>query len=286
MEKTVQYINDDNVQIEFSYREDAPFFLVQLEGVYTIEHDVNMTDNTMIDGAIYQSSTTRKRNIIITAQMDHDYVKNRNIIYGCFRQGSKGTFRYIEGDEIREIECVPEKVDIDEKGVVRNFTISLLCPFPFFKDMNDTTVTMAGWENVFEFEHEFKEPEELTRRITELIKEIDNFGTVKETGMEILIIANADVVNPVVHHIEQNKFVRIEKTLKTGEAIRITTGIDDKMVYFIDAAGKETEANGYIDEDSEFIQLINGSNNIQYDAEEGAEHMDVSIKYRTLYLGV
>ena len=283
--KNVQCINKDGISVEFNYQEDAPFFLVDLEGVYTVQNDVNMSDYTMTDGAQYQSSLTRKRNIVITAEVDDDYRERRNALYRCFKQGCPGMFRITEDDVIRDIDYVTESVTMEEKGVIRLVTVSLLCADPFFKDPYDTEITMAGWEDCFEWPHEFKEPEELTRRTSELIKEIDNHGTVKFTGMEITLKANATVTDPVVHHIEQGTFIRIYKTLQPGEKIKIITKFNNKKVLFINSSGETTEINDDMDEDSTFIQLVEGPNNIQYDAAVGVEHLDVSIAYRTLYTG-
>ena len=284
--KTIQCINNDGIQVEFNYKEDAPFFLESLEGVYSFENDVNTSDRTMTDGAQYQSSLTRKRNIVITAHIDGEYQERRNLLYKCFKQGCHGLFRHIEDEVVKDIDYVTESVVIEPQGVIRIVTISLLCADPHFKDPYDTEITMAGWEDCFEWPHEFVKPEEITRRKSELIKEINNEGTVKYTGMEIKLKANAAVSDPVINHVEDGTFIRIYKTMKPGEQIRIVTKSNDKSVYFIDVDGNETEINDDIDEDSTFIQLIEGPNNIQYDAATGVEHLDVSLAYRTMYIGV
>lgn len=53
---------------------------------------------------------------------------------------STGLFTYMEGNETRVIDYKVEGIDIDEAGVVRNFSISLLCPDPFFRDLEDISV--------------------------------------------------------------------------------------------------------------------------------------------------
>ena len=111
----------------------------------------------MVDGSTYQGSTTKQRNIVITAQMERDYQANRDLLYKCFKPKSTGLFTYIEGSETRVIDYKVEGIDIDEAGVVRNFSISLLCPDPFFRDLEDISVSMASWTGLFEWPHEFLE---------------------------------------------------------------------------------------------------------------------------------
>lgn len=52
MAKKIICRNEDDVQIEFSYNEDAEFFLVSLEGAYSVSNNVVTSANTMTDGSI------------------------------------------------------------------------------------------------------------------------------------------------------------------------------------------------------------------------------------------
>ena len=46
----------------------------------------------------------------------------------------------MEDEETRVIDYKVEELEIGEKGVIRNITISLLCPDPFFRDLEDLSV--------------------------------------------------------------------------------------------------------------------------------------------------
>lgn len=287
MSKRIQCISADNSMIEFSYEENADYFLDSLDGVYEIKNSVITTENTMIDGSVYQSSRTPGRNIVINALIFSDYKAKRDALYRVFRKGRQGIFRHIDEDgEIREIAYYAESVIPDEKGVVRSVQISLVCPDPMFRDPYAETVQMAGWENLFEFEVEFTGAVELTRRRAAQIESIDYDGTIDEAGLEILIKAAAAVTNPSVTHIGKAQTIRIETELEDGEGLRITTGLNDKRVYLVSSNGEETPADGLISEDSEFLQLGIGGNSIQYDADSGAENMDVTIRYYRLFAAV
>ena len=49
---------------------------------------------------------------------------------------------------------------------------------------------------------------------------------------------------------------------------------------------EETEINEYLDEGSDFIQLVHGKNTFTYAAAAGRDYMNVTITYRFRYLGV
>lgn len=283
--------NENDIEVEFNYNEDADFFLVSLEGVYSISNNVVTSENTMTDGSTYQGSTTKQRNIVITAFIDGDYQKRRDLLYKCFKPKSTGNFTYIEDDEKRTIEYKVEEIDIAETGVIRNVVISLICPDPFFKDLNDIIVTMAGWKRSFSWPHEFKaEKEPFGERIAEIIKTVENDSAADNIGIEILMQASGAVTNPALYHVEQDEHIKVGTTdhplqLAAGEAVKITTGTNNKNVYLI-SNGQETKINEYLDEDSEFIQLTSGSNTFKYDADAGINYLNVTISYRFRYLGV
>ena len=291
MSKTVLCKNEDDVQIEFSYEPEAEFFLISLDGVYSVSNNVTTSANTFTDGSTYQGSTTKQRNIVITAEFDDEYQSRRDFLYKSFKPKSPGTFYYEEGDEKRQIDYYVESIEIDEKGVCRNAVISLICPDQFFKDPADATVSMAGWQPCFEFVHEFTdELEEFGVRVAELVKDIDNDSAADHIGIEVIMEAEGQVTNPILYHLQQDIHIQVGTeayplNMEPGDKVRITTGTNEKNVYFIHN-GQETKINEYLEEESEFIQLIHGRNTFVYDAAAGVDYLNVTIKYRFRYLGV
>jgi hypothetical protein len=291
MSKRVICTNENNVQVEFNYDEDNAFFLQSLEGVYSVSNNVTTSENTMTDGSTYQGSVTKQRNIVIGASMDSNYQENRDLLYKCFKPKATGTFSYIEKEETRKIDYKVESIDIGETGVIRDITISLICPDPFFVDLEDIIVTMAGWKKTFTWPHQFKAAREpFGVRIAEIIKTVENDSAAENIGIEILMEASGAVTNPALYHVEEEEYIKVGTTanplsLAAGEAVRITTSTNNKNVYLI-LNGKETEINEYLDEESEFIQLVHGQNTLKYDADSGLNYLNVTISYRFRYLGV
>lgn len=291
MSKRVICTNENNVQVEFNYNEENTFFLQSLEGVYGVSNNVVTSENNMTDGSTYQGSVTKQRNIVIGASMEDNYKANRDLLYKCFKPKSTGTLAYIEDGETRQIDYKVEDIDIAEKGVIRDFTISLTCPDPFFIASEDIIVTMAGWKKSFSWPHKFSASKEtFGDRIEELIKTIDNDSAADNIGIEIIMKAVNTVTNPVLYHIEQDEYIKIGTTtspftLAAGDAVRITTGTNNKNVYLI-SNGTETEINEYLDENSEFLQLTHGQNTFRYDAATGINYLNVTITYRLRFLGV
>lgn len=285
MGKKITCTNVTGVSVYFDYTY-TPFFLVSCDGLYTVSNNVKRSDNTNTDGSTYQGSNTKERNIVIAAQMCENYQSNRDILYKCFRPKTRGTLVFEEEAERREIEYKVESIEVGEKGVIRDITISLLCCDPFFTDTEYTVELMASWQAGFEFMHEFKSTkEEIGHRVMELIKDIDNAGTTDTVGMVITLEALGSVSTPIIRNITTGEHITLNYDFKTGDVVQICTETNKKNVYLI-RAGEKKSINGYIDEDSEFIQLQAGTNTLQYEAKSGKKNLDVTVEYKQKYLGV
>jgi hypothetical protein len=281
--------NNEGMVINFQSK-FSPFLLADCDGLYGIENNVSVSDNTMTDGATYQGSVAKKRNIVLTLKTKENHRLGRYELYQLFSQGTKGTLTYVEDGTERAINYYVEKIDVDSVKNVRTATVSLICPDPFFEATSDKELTMAGWESDWEFAHEFVSTgEEFGHRVQEKIKTIDNTSGAKGIGLTIEIYANGQITNPQITHIESGEFIKVGTTsnplnLVSGDVLTITTQTNNKKVK-LTHGGTTTEINEYLDEDSEFIQLQAGLNDIGYSAESGEDNMTVKLIYREKYLG-
>lgn len=113
--------------------------------------------------------------------------------------------------------------------MVRNFSISLLCPDPFFRDLEDISVSMASWTGLFEWPHEFlEEKEPFAERTAEVLKEIENDSAADNIGITVTLEAEGPVINPAVYHAESGEFIKIGNEVRSfsinaGDVVIITT---------------------------------------------------------------
>lgn len=307
--------NDKNISLTFTWDGFTPFHLVNIEGIYGIESNIITSQNTTIDGSTYQGATAKERNIILTIEMDDNYEKNRNMLYKCFPLKRPGTLAYSEADKTKVIEYRVESIIPGATtGKVRDYTISLKCTEPYFKDLTDIEVIMASWVSATTFP--LRLPEEgivFGYRKVELVKSIENESGADNIGITAVFRANGAVKNMGLYHSERGEFIKLgyennNFILDYGQSVIITTHTGRKNAYLIDGLTQaEIEQhkdrygmidwlkvielygeaiNEYIDEDSEFIQLQDGTNTIAYSADSGIDNLAVSIYYRISYMGV
>lgn len=283
------------ISITFGEKGFTPFFLATADGLYETDNNIYISDNTMTDGGTYQGSVAKVRNIVLYVMdnpQNDDFVYNqsrRDLLYSLFRKDEEGTLVYSENGKSRKINYQCEGIKRANKKS-RLFTISLICPNPKFVDESAHNVSMANWIDDFQFIHEFvEEGEEFGHRSNERLVNIINDVAANNIGLKITILSNGTVTNPSIAHVETNKSIHIGSnanpfTMLRGDMLVITTGINDKHVRLI-RGGATEEVNEYLTEDSEFIQLMFGDNNIAYDADSGEDYMVVNIQYAYEYEG-
>lgn len=286
--RRITCMSKDGYSLTFTEKGFTPFLLCSCDGVYTVANNVTMSDNTMTDGATFQGSVMKKRNIVLVLRDTDDFAYNRNLLNKLFKAGEAGTLVYEDELNTRQIEYYVESIESDGVWGSRMYTVSLLCDDPYFYEMDDITVELASWEDGFEFIHEFvAEGEQFGYRSEIMSQTIYNENAANRIGMEIIVGCLGAVQNPKITHVEQEKSITIGSSAKpfnmvSGDVLRITTGTNDKHVY-LTHEGVTSEVNEYLTEDSEFIQLIRGANTIGYSAGSGASNMTLSITYRMRY---
>lgn len=287
--------NKDGYSIAFGEKSFSPFLLVDADGCYEASNSVTVSENTMIDGGSYQGSVASVRNIVLTVADVSNYVENRNLLYRLFKAGEAGRLVFHElcdGEETkRYTDYYVEKIEGTGKNGCRQYQMSLICPDPFFYDMEDVRVSMAAWISDFTFPHAFRKWEELGHRSDVRLQDIRNDTATDRIGISVSVYANGAVRNPAIVHVEKNQRLQIGTknnpfTMSSGDRLQITTGTGNKHLYYTDVAtGTERDISQYLTEDSEFVQLGRGDNTIGYDAESGAGNMTITITYRLRYAG-
>lgn len=292
--RTITCTNSHNFSLTFGDKLN-PYLLENCDGLYEVDANVTVTQNGMTDGGTYIGTTIKPRNIVITLRFKKELAINRNQLYQLFKPGYIGTLTYTEIDgnyeEVRLIDYYVEKVTCDSAKRARTATISLISEDPFFRDRFPTTVEMTTWENMFEFAHEFlNEKEEFASLKKEKLVNIVMENTIAYIGVTINMVAEGDVINPKMIHVESGTYIQIGYDenpfeMQFGDKLIISTVENDKNVY-LERDGQITSINEYIEPGSDYIQLVDGNNSFRYSAQEGEDYLRVNIVYTRRYLGV
>ena len=287
--RIIRCINEDGFFLDFTERGFGPFLLTDADGLYESKNTVYVSENSMIDGATYQGSVAKYRDIELTLTDIGDYVANRNALNRLFKEKSKGTLIFWEGDASpRKIDYYVEKFNSSGEDPFREHEISLICPDPFFYDIDGSEEAMASWVSAFTFPFSSTSAGFVFGyQSNEKIKTIQNDIAEDNIGVTITITCMGNVTNPSITHIETGDRISIGHAGKpfeivTGDVVTITTATGNKHVT-LTHDGQTSEVNHYLTEDSIFVQLMRGSNSFGFNADSGLNNMSISIAYTFKY---
>lgn len=272
----------------------APYFLEILDGVGEIPVIIESQKSPKQDGSTYLGNTLENRAISIEGIIVTK--NNPKEILECRRKMQKVlnpklglvTINY----QNKEVKAIVESTPIFPSGegnkglYYQKYLIYLLCHQPFWKDTGATKEEAAIWRGLFEFplEVSMEAGIEMGFREPSLIVNLYNPGDIS-CGLEIKFKALATVVNPMLYNVNTREYIKINKTLVSGEILTVTTHFSNKRIESY-KDGVTTNAFNWIDLDSTFLQLEPKDNLLRYDAAEGLDNLEIDIYYNPEYLGV
>lgn len=117
-----------------------------------------------------------------------------------------------------------------------------------------------------------------------LLATINNGGDI-DTGMLITFSCTSTVTNPVLLNVNTREFIKINKTIASGEQVIVSTSSGNKYIKGV-MKGEESNYFKYLDFDSTWLQLHTGDNILKYDADNNVEGLEVLISFLPKYLEV
>lgn len=276
--------NSYGYKLEFAYK--LPFFLQNYSGIHEYAGSVATIKSAFGVGVSYVGTSVNSRNIVLTVAFmdDNSMQKYRNQLYNIFPLKDFGTLYFYEGNITRKINYYVEKVTSTKKARYWYYTISLICPSPYFMDSEETIAVIQNWNKLFHFKLEIPEGTgfEFGSKNENTVIEIENNSHINY-GLTITLIANGTVINPIIKNIANNETMKLNYILNSGEQVVITTYNNEKTIIHIDSNGKKTNINNSLAFGTKFLQASNGVNKYSIDADSNSENLECSISYYNYY---
>mgnify|MGYP002624031966 CR=1 FL=1 len=286
MKKIICENTKNNNKVTFTY--DFPYFLKAVDGIHTVIGTVTTVTSAFSVGETYAGTSIKKRNIVITGIIKDNFQERRQYLYDTFPLRQEGTFYYYEDNQARKIKYIVENVEVAEKGIPRTFTISLICPNPYFTDLEESEVSMASWTPKFSFPM----ISEQNVGIEFATKNVTTMGVITndtniEFGITIHFKANGPVTNPYLINVETQEQILIDINMESGDEIIITTQRGNKnIIYIPDSTGTKQNINNLMGYGSKFLQMHSGENTLRAGAENGEESLTTTVYYSNEYEAV
>lgn len=304
MIKTVTVTNylGESLTLELKNPWDVGIAITKIEGLGPVKADINSTEISSGDGARFNSARISTRNIVFTFRLlEAPTVEDsRQKTYKYFPIKTNVTLLFETDNRLCQITGYVESNKPNIFSEEEDTQISIICPNPYFISMSNggmNTVVFFGDEPVFEFpfsNESLTDPLIIFGNIRLRQEEIVTYDGDSEVGFIIKMHALGEVRQITIYNTKTRETMKIDTDILNeitgsgivaGDEITISTIKGDKHITLL-RDGKEINILNALGKDVDWFQLAKGDNRFAYICEYGAENLEFSINYQTLYEGV
>lgn len=277
--------NKDGKQLNFG--PGTPFTISNFTGLNPPKATINTNQAALIDGGTFNSSKLNMRSMNIAFAVEENAAENRLEVYKVVQ--SKMPLRIYYKSETLDVfvDGYVEDVDFSYWAMKNICTVSVLCPFPYFKSAQEIINDLSSIVPMFHFPFYSTVSKEITFGYIDIYTEVtvENHGSV-ETGLIFELYAKNTVTKPKIIEYQTSKYFQINTTMQAGDLITVNTMQGEKTVKLL-RNGIETNIFNLLDKNSTWLQLSMNDDVFVYEVETGTvANLDVTIKHYDLYEGV
>ena len=283
-------------------QDETNYQVLSITGLNPPNAQINTSTIAGLDGSKFNSSKLQSRNIVIMLKINGDIEANRIDLYKYFTTKEWCKFYYENEHRNVYIDCYVETFECDFFTNSEIAQISLICPNPYFKDMetiiDDISKALAAFE--FPFAHGSKgatNPSVPIDTATDSAVEFSTIDTSKITNIyndsESMtgVIIKIDVVGAISKLLIKNTQTGEQMTLAykflENDRVTIDTNKGQKSVVLI-RNGITSNLFSALIKGSTFFQLSIGDNFFGYAADNGSSDdlVHITFEHYNIYRGV
>lgn len=278
--------NQDGQQIVFNQIGGA-FTITDISGLYPPSATINTNTTALIDGARFNSSKINMRTINLAFAIEKNAESSRIQAYNVIQ--IKQPIRMYYQSPLRDvfIDGYVESFEISHFEMKQIATVTILCPFPHFKNAQEVINELSIVQDMFYFPFASTEEPDIVFGEIDTVRSttVDNDGTV-ETGLIFELYARSEITNPRIFNYITQDFIGLNFEMQAGDLITINTMQGEKTVTLL-REGTTTNIFNYVMQNSTWLQLPAGGGTFVYTVESGLQtNLEVTISHYDLYEGV
>ena len=260
--------------------QESIYQVMSIQGLNPPKATINLTPIAGIDGDQFNSSKLESRNIVLMIKINGDVELNRQNLYNYFVTKEWCRFYYSNGHRDVFIDGYVESLECDFFSNSEYAELSIICPQPYFKSLDQMIVDISNTLALFEFPFsiEYDAPEVISSLETARVTNLFN-PSPSETGVMIDIQFLDSVSKLEIKNVETGEDLTLQHTFLADDQVEINTQIGQKSAVLI-RNGARTNIFSKIQKGSTFFQLRAGDNFFGYLADSGASDSDVVIRFR------
>lgn len=303
MIKSVSSTNSRGERLDLDLRtsqETVGLTIISIEGLGSSKGMINTIGGPTYAGTNLNSKKVEQRNIVITLVNNftgEDGSDVRELLYKYFSVTDEIIFGVVSDRRNANIAAVVETDPLRMFAKNENTEISLICPKPYFVDVEETLVQFSGTVSGFSFP--FSNRSISANKINfgkELgyIERVVNYKGDVSTGISIKLHTIGPVSGTIhLYNVTYNKIFTIDLDaveeisgpIEFGDDIYINTRVGQKSM-ILERGGITYDilnARGIF---TDWLRLYPGLNALSYKVDSGSDNLELEIRYNALYEGI
>lgn len=250
--------------------DNSNYAVVGVQGLTPPPTAVNTSGAGLIDGTFHNSSIVEQRNIVIDIILQGDIEANRQRLYKIFN--IKKPCKIYFANQRRNVQIIGyvETLDGDLFVEREQIQISIICPRPYFEDLNTIYTELSYIERKFKFPFSINvnNPVPISTIAEYPLCTINNGGDV-ETGCIMTIEITSAVADLTIYNSTLQEFFGFNRSFFAGDTITINT-ISGQMSVTRTSGGQTTNLINNVKADSTWFKLAVGDNDFTYTVSAGS----------------
>lgn len=281
----IKIVVENNRGDMLSLHDNSSYIVTSISGLNPANAIINTSATATFDGSTFKGSRVGERNIVLEIVLANNIENSRLNLYKYFRTKSKVTlYLTTQNRDVYTIGYV-ESFEVNQFVNPQRAQISLVCPWPYFIDVNQNIDKFSITSSLFEFPFSIAaEGIPFSNTIINSEKAIVNNGDV-ESGVIINLYATGTVLNPKIYNEDTNEYFILDVEMNVGDVITINTNKGQKRVtHVID--GVDNNIINRLRSGSSWFILVPGDNLFLYTADEFPANLHCEFIHSNQYGGV
>lgn len=292
--------NGESLELDLFHPEWSGIIITNITGLGPPTATINFNELALVDGGIFTSSKIGTRNIVLSLRMMWDPLieDSRLRIYKYFPIKKPISLEVITDRRHAVCHGYVESNPPDIFSSEESTQVSILCPDPFFYEMEQSIEIFSGVQPLFEFPFS---NESLTENLIEFsVIHEDSRGVINykgdaDTGVLITCHVMFETVeNLTLWNTDTREHMRIDTNkikqltgiqYSQGDDIIINTKTGEKSVRFVHE-GKTYNIISCIEKDADWFKLTAGLNTFTFVADHGESNVMMTVSYHNAYAGM
>ncbi|GGJ62058.1 phage distal tail protein [Virgibacillus salexigens] len=264
----------------------SPHLIISLTGIGEVEAELQGQRSPYQDGETPVDTILEPRFIEMEAVITDKDLKTikayrKQILRVCNPKLGQGKITLELDGDLKEIYGVLDGVPVfPERGQNgwQQFMITWKCSNPYWMDPNETSKPLKAYVGNFTLPNTFPVELGLAGSHTTLYNTGDVLAPVR-------IDIQGPVTNPQIINKTTGQWLRVNRAIAADEILHINTTQGRKRVE-VYKNNQVYPIFGYLDHDSDWIQLELGANEIEHIADAGDRNSLVAVTWNSMYVGM